>query len=145
MAVRGLLVWALLLPGVCWAFEDKEWIDYTKHLNVQAIFPDLEEQPFETWFQGFVGEQSQVNWRINKCEEQDRGSRARDFPICVGASTQLGPHSQLGVMILAGSYFQWISGEPQLYMIYLSEYGKIRGLDSLAEAKALLNDELNKE
>ena len=139
MATRVLLILVLLFPGGCWALDDREWIDYAKQVNVQSLFPDLESQQFEAWFQDFIGEQLEIKWRINDCGEQDGSSRVRDFPICVRASAQLDPHRQLGVMILAGSYFKWISGEPKLFMLYLNEFGNMRGLGDLAEAEALLS------
>ena len=138
-AIVAIIVLFILPYSAVAEVDNAEFIRKAKLLNVNSLDESLPNIEFEKWLLNISNNSSPIKWETNDCGEQDGSGRQSDFPICVEAQLTLGGKTQIGIMIVLGTYKKGMIGEGEIWMIYLNGDENLNVLNSLSEVESYAN------
>lgn len=135
----------LLLGTGCWVFgsscaygqsSEEQIIAHAKKIHVSSLDSTLSAQRIEAWLRSLAGARAILTWETNDCGEQTGvpgdGSNINP-PICAEIHVQLADNRSIGIQIVVGTFKGGITGEPQVFFIYVREGDSTRSLRNLRD------------
>jgi hypothetical protein len=126
--------------------NDEKIIAYAKQIYVSSLDSTLPNQPIEMWLKYIVGPKGTISWEANDCGEQTgvAGDSSNDFPLCAEVVSKLADGRKIGIQIVVGTYKTGISGKPDVFYIYIDNYGEVKSPIQLRELPSLVKEYLVK-